>query len=73
LKYAAAAHTGTNRAHQKWMLARMKDLILPRDSSGMFGALNKEDYERVGKELVNNGLIKELPDFNAFYAPADRK
>ena len=36
MKHADAAHTGTNRAHQRWMLSRMKDLILPGgDKAGM--------------------------------------
>ena len=36
MKHAKSAHTGTNRAHQRWMLARMKDLIIPDgDSSGL--------------------------------------
>ncbi|MBM3301473.1 MAG: ABC transporter substrate-binding protein, partial [Deltaproteobacteria bacterium] len=31
MKHADAAQTGTNRAHQRWMLNRMEDLILPEN------------------------------------------
>ena len=34
MKHAKAAHTGTNKAHQRWMLARMKELIMPEGDTG---------------------------------------
>jgi len=67
LKYMTAANVPANRVHQKWMLERMKDVIMPRDKSGTVpGILRKEDYERVGKELKGAGLIGDVPDLNTF-------
>ena len=60
-------HIPARRVHQKWMLERMKDLILPPDSRVPMGSLQNEDYQRVAKTLKENGLIKKVPDFTSFY------
>ena len=66
-KYMTGANVPANRVHQKWMLNRMRDIIMPKDKdSGAMGILKKEDYERVGGELRKSGLIRTVPDFNAF-------
>ncbi len=68
LKYMRIANVPANRVHQRWMLARMKDLIAPDGSSeSSLGMLDKEDYLRVGGELKHNGLIRTIPDFNLFH------
>ena len=67
MKYAEAAHTGTNIAHQEWMLARMKDLILPDGNKKRLGILKQEDYETVCAVLEELGFIKDVPPFSAFY------
>ncbi|MFA5117525.1 MAG: ABC transporter substrate-binding protein [Candidatus Omnitrophota bacterium] len=67
LKYMRQAHVPANRLHQQWMLSRMKDLICPPDTGGRPGELNKDDYERVVKELINNDLIEAAPGFKEFY------
>ncbi|MBU0467520.1 MAG: ABC transporter substrate-binding protein [Candidatus Omnitrophica bacterium] len=72
LKYMHEAHLPENCAHQKWMLARIKELILVNGEISI-GNLKKDDYENVSKELMNNGLIKEMLDFNNFYIPLERK
>ena len=60
-------HIPARRVHQKWMLAKMKDLMLPPDSHVPMGSLQTEDYERVAKTLKDNGLIKQIPEFTSFY------
>ncbi|OPY74040.1 MAG: NMT1/THI5 like protein [Syntrophorhabdus sp. PtaU1.Bin058] len=68
LKYMAMANVPANRVHQRWMLNRMKDLILPEDDKGItIGSLNKQDYLRVAGELKRSGLIEQVPDYNDFY------
>ena len=68
LKYMKAANVPANRVHQKWMLMRMKDLILPEGTTDTStGILNKEDFLRVARELKDNGLIQTIPDFDLFY------
>jgi len=66
LKYMKKANLSANRVHQKWMLQRMRDIIMP-GKGGEIGALNKTDYENTARELKQGGLIKEIPDFNLFY------
>ena len=68
LKYMAMANVPANRVHQKWMLSRMKDLILPEDDKGItIGALSKQDYLRVAGELRRSGLINQTPGYDDFY------
>jgi NitT/TauT family transport system substrate-binding protein len=67
IKYMIEAHVPANRVHQRWMLERMKDLILPKDSGIPIGTLLPSDYERVSKELKESGLMNEIPDFDSFY------
>lgn len=68
LNYAAEAKIPANRAHQRWMLARMKELIVPtREDASSMGILKESDYSLVAKELKAGGLIKSAPDFKEFY------
>ena len=67
MKYADAAHTGTNRAHQRWMLARMKDLILPNGDKGGLGKLKQSDYTTVAETLKSLNLLQDIPLFHDFY------
>lgn len=67
MKYAEAAHTGTNRAHQQWMLDRMKDVILGEAESRTLGRLYQEDYAAVGKMLKKCHLVDRLPPITEFY------
>ncbi|MGO8879864.1 MAG: ABC transporter substrate-binding protein [Desulfomonilaceae bacterium] len=67
MSYADAAHTGTNRAHQVWMLARMKDLIYPNGEKSLLGKLDQKQYELVTKTLQSLQLIDEQPLFTDFY------
>ena len=68
LKYMVAANVPANRVHQKWMLARMKDSMMPQEANPRrMGTLSKSDYQRVCGELMNNGLLKEAPDFASFF------
>ena len=69
LRYMAAAQVPANRVHQRWMLARMKDVIAPAGLDGAVGRLRREDYERVGAVLLDRKLVTAVPDFAAFYRP----
>ncbi|MEW6669160.1 MAG: ABC transporter substrate-binding protein [Thermodesulfobacteriota bacterium] len=55
------------RVHQRWMLERMKDLMLPGAGESLTGKLLPEDYERVAGGLYASGLIGQIPDFATFY------
>jgi NitT/TauT family transport system substrate-binding protein len=67
MKYIRESNIPANRVHQRWMLERMKDLILPQDSNVAIGTLLKADYERVAAELKESDLINEIPDYKSFY------
>jgi NitT/TauT family transport system substrate-binding protein len=67
MKYANAAQTGTNRAHQRWMLERMRDLILPGNDRNGLGKLKESDYRAVSEVLKNLKIIREAPAFSDFY------
>ncbi len=67
MKHAKAAHTGTNKAHQRWMLARMKELIMPEGDTGIVGKLNMADYALVCDILKNSRLIQRAPQYDDFY------
>jgi NitT/TauT family transport system substrate-binding protein len=55
------------RVHQRWMLERMKDLILPSDTSDLRVQLLPRDYYRVATSLHASGLIDVIPEFTSFY------
>jgi NitT/TauT family transport system substrate-binding protein len=65
MKYIAAAKIPANRVHQKWMLARMKDIIMT--GSGRPGVLARKDYDTVCSALREAGLIHTIPVFSSFY------
>lgn len=66
-KYMTAASVPANRVHQRWMLERIKDVMMPKGKNGTaLGVLKKEDYERVGEELKKSGLIDAVPDISEF-------
>jgi len=67
MKNLKKEHIPATLVHQKWMLERMKDLMLSQDARIPVGRLLAEDYNRVAKGLLNNDLIKEIPDFTSFY------
>jgi NitT/TauT family transport system substrate-binding protein len=67
MKNLKTEHMPANRVHQRWMLERMKDLILPSDKSDLSVQLLPRDYYRVAKSLHSSGLIDVIPEFTAFY------
>ena len=69
MKYIKDAHAGGNRVHQRWMLARMKDMMQSVDPKVPIGDLNPKDYDTVAGELQKSGLIKTILPFGEFYAP----
>jgi len=67
MKHAKAAHTGTNRAHQRWMLACMKKLIMPEGDASIVGKLRMADYALVCDILRDFHLIDRAPQYDDFY------
>jgi NitT/TauT family transport system substrate-binding protein len=61
-----AEHVPASRVHQRWMLKRMRDLMVSDDSYPM-GFLRKDDYEREARLLLESGLIEEIPPYESMY------
>ncbi len=61
------AHIPATRVHQRWMLNRMHDLILPESDERPMGTLDRRDYLRVCEGLQANGMIDRPPPFETFY------
>lgn len=72
MKYMKQAKVPANRVHQKWMLERMKDIIMPRNANDpQIGVLRQQDFILVADELQKAGLIKKIPDFSGFIFKGD--
>lgn len=56
-----------NRAHQNWMLARMKDIVLINDRKRMDVTLQEEDFDRASKALISTGEIKNKILYSDFF------
>ena len=62
-----AAHVPVSRAHQRFMLARMRDVMLPQTPGDPpLGTLARTDYELMVRNLAHLGLIKNAPSFESF-------
>ena len=68
MKYVNEANVATNRVHQEWMLARMKDIMLPPRQEGIpMGRLLETAYDFVALELERNRMIDRVPSFSKFH------
>ena len=67
MKRTEQARTGTNRAHQRWMLKCMADLIRPTKPGMSLGDLSREDFQRMVEELKSVGEIKTIPLCEEFH------
>ena len=66
IKHMRQAQVPANRIHQKWMLDRMRDLIMPGTIQETLGILKEQDYEAVVRAMLKDGLIRSYPDYAAF-------
>ncbi len=73
MRYIDEAKAGSNRVHQKWMLDRMRDLILPPGVGVPMGLLTEAEFLGVARALARGGLIGAIPSFRDFYADLSRE
>jgi NitT/TauT family transport system substrate-binding protein len=66
LRHMKAANIPANRAHQRWMLARMGELLRPDEKGGQLGQLQQADFDAAGSALLGSGLVSSVPAFDAF-------
>ncbi len=65
--FSRDAKIPVNLPHQRWMLARMKDLMLPGETRPFQTVLSEKDYRFVSETLKEYGLLQSLPPYEAFY------
>jgi NitT/TauT family transport system substrate-binding protein len=73
MRHVRDANLPTNRVHQKWMLKRMKDIIMPEDDPGSPGFLDISDFLFVAQQLKQYKIIQSIPDYTEFYEPINQK
>lgn len=61
----------TNRASQRWMLDRMRDILLPNGADAVNSQLTEPVYQKAATILKTDGVIASIPPFNAFYQPVE--
>ncbi|MGD8780288.1 MAG: ABC transporter substrate-binding protein [Ignavibacteria bacterium] len=66
LKRMREANIAANRAHQTWMLNRIKDVYRAEGKIFKKGELLKTDFNRVVKVLLDTGKITTVPAFKEF-------
>jgi len=71
IKYMREAQLPANRIHQKWMLDRMRDLIMPANLQGTPGILSTRDYEAVSRTMRQYANLRSLPDYASFSRSQD--
>lgn len=66
------AHLATNRNHQRWMLRAVGELIRHRVGAdpAKWGDLARDDFDAVGRVLVEQKLVRSIPPFEQIYRPA---
>ena len=67
LKNLQKEHLPAQRVHQRWMLEKMKELIIPQGNLTTFGRLHPADFVLVVDVLKDNGLIEDPPRYGDFY------
>jgi len=72
IEYMKAAHVPANVAHQRWMLARWQDIILPDGASVISTHLEREMYEKAADILVKHAKIQRIPKYEEFYKPVGK-
>ena len=65
IKYMREAQVPANRVHQRWMLARMADLMQPQAGAAI-GTLRQEDYRATGDMLLQAGMVSAIPPYGRF-------
>ena len=60
-----------NRAHQRWMLDRMRDLVAIDTAGRVSGELSEQDYLAASRSMHSSGLIRGYPAYRDFFWRAD--
>ncbi|MCP4177592.1 MAG: ABC transporter substrate-binding protein [bacterium] len=61
------SNTMTNSVHQKWMLNRMQDIMMPNKYNMLNTHLSISGFNLTADILKKDNIIKNIPKFNVFY------
>jgi NitT/TauT family transport system substrate-binding protein len=67
MKYVEKARVPTNRMHQRLMLARLRELMLPQGAPVALGQLPEGAYSATAQELQQGGFIPAIPAYRDFH------
>ena len=69
MKQVRVTNQATNKAHQRWMLNRMIELIFTENHDYKFGRLFEDDFNRVYQTLLYHGSIDSSVnlDYQSFF------
>ncbi len=71
-KYMAEASLPVNRVHQRWMLTRMHEIIIPDGDIFAAGVLKRRAFARVVRVLLQQEILRTEVDYSTFYrGPAE--
>ena len=73
LRIMREAKIPASQAHQRWMLERMRDLIMPADSAEAMGHLQPAGFQAASTILHHHGVIKDIPDYGIFTGGVDAR
>ncbi len=61
------ARLPVNKAHQRWMFHRMRDLMLRDGVVADNGVLSRETFSTVSRQLVDGRAVRSLLEYDLFY------
>jgi NitT/TauT family transport system substrate-binding protein len=67
-----AANLPASRSHQRWMLARMKDIMLPDRDPARLGVLDEATYTNAVGVMREAGVTAAAPAYTNFYEDCTR-
>jgi NitT/TauT family transport system substrate-binding protein len=67
------AHLPANRVHQRWMLGRLRELLMPADGQPLLSPLDEDGYRAVGDVLQAQRLIRDYPRHEQFIWSGDAR
>ncbi len=66
-RYMTEAKLPMNRVHQRWMLRRMREIIIPGEKIFEAGILKRQVFDKVVGLLLEGGVIRNPVDYGKFY------
>ena len=69
IRLARKENRPVNRAHQKWMLSKYRELYIPKGQKNINTVLLPRDYNSIAAILLNGGFIKSVTPYDSFYSP----